>query len=308
VVSPGRDLASGLRVVADGLVFGEGPRWHDGRLWFSDMHAGTVCVLRDGTEEPSGTRPDSSSGRAGGTSEVEAVCEVPGKPSGLGWLPDGRLLVVSMTDRRVLRREADGSLVTHADLSGLVGFDCNDMVVDQRGNAYVGHFGFSFHDGSPPAPADVVLVRPDGSAEVAATDLQFPNGSVVTPDGRTLIVAESLAGRLTAFTVGGDGSLTDRRVWADLRGGSPDGICLDADGAVWYADPQSARCVRVAEGGEVQASVDTGQACFACMLGGPDRRTLFLVVATFESLEQVARDRSGKILAVDVDVAGAGWP
>jgi sugar lactone lactonase YvrE len=278
-----------MRVVARNLVFGEGPRWHGGRLWLSDMHAGTVLTVGD-------------------SGAVEPVCGVSGKPSGLGWLPDGRLLIVSMIDRRILRREPDGSLVVHADLSGLVAFDCNDMVVDGRGNAYVGHFGFSFHDQQPPAPADVVLARPDGHAEVVANDMQFPNGSVVTPDGNTLIVAESLASRLTAFTIRADGTLGERRVWADLDGASADGICLDAEGAVWYADPRAGRCVRVAEGGKVLDSIDAGESCFACMLGGPERRTLYLVVATFESIEQVRRERNGRVLAVDAAVPGAGYP
>lgn len=277
------------RVVVDGLVFGEGPRWHDGRLWLSDMHDGVVLAI-----EPDGTRSE--------------VCRVEHKPSGLGWLPDGRLLVVSMIDRRILRLEADGSLVTHADLSTLVGFDCNDMVVDEAGRAYAGHFGFSFHDQSPPAPAHVVVVQPDGTASLAADEMLFPNGSVITPDGRTLIVAESMGRRLTAFDIGADGALSGRRVWADLGDGTPDGTALDAEGAVWYADPTHARCVRVAEGGEVLDVVETGQGCYACALGGPDRRTLFLVTATFESIEQVVRDRTGTVLAVDVAVPGAGRP
>lgn len=275
-------------VLVDGLVFGEGPRWHDGRLWLSDMHDGKVITVdADGT--------------------VRVVCEVPAKPSGLGWLPDGRLLVVSMTDRRILRREPDGALVEHADLSALAAYDVNDMVVDGRGNAYAGHFGFSFHDGMAPGPAEVMLIRPDGTATVQAGDMLFPNGSVVTPDGSTLIVAESMGSRLTAFRIAEDATLHDRRVWAALDG-MPDGICLDAEGAVWYADPTNSRCVRVAEGGAVLAVVPTGQPCFACMLGGPAGTTLFLVTATFESIEQVVRDRTGTVLTATVSVPGAGWP
>ncbi len=277
-----------MELLIDGLVFGEGPRWHDGRLWLSDMHDGVVITV-DGD----GTR--------------STVCEVPAKPSGLGWLPDGTLLVVSMIDRRILRLGADGVLVEHADLSGLVAFDVNDMVVDGRGNAYAGHFGFSFHDAMAPGPAEVVLVRPDGTAEVAAKDMLFPNGSVVTPDGRTLIVAESMGSQLSAFTIAEDGTLHDRRVWAGLDS-MPDGICLDAEGAVWFADPSRSRCVRVAEGGEVLAAIDTPQPCFACMLGGDDGRRLHLVVATFESIEQVVRERNGKVYTAAVDVPAAGWP
>ncbi|MGE0729314.1 MAG: SMP-30/gluconolactonase/LRE family protein [Acidimicrobiia bacterium] len=277
-----------MDVLIDDLVFGEGPRWHDGRLWLSDMHDGKVLTV-----DADGSR--------------QTVCEVAGKPSGLGWLPDGRLLVVSMTDRRIVVLDGDGTLGLHADLSALVPYDVNDMVVDGRGNAYAGHFGFSFHDGMAPGPAEVVLIRADGGAEVAATDLLFPNGSVVTPDGSTLIVAESLGSRLTAFTIRDDGTLADRRVWAALDS-MPDGICLDAEGAVWYADPGRSRCVRVAEGGEVLATLETPQSCYACMLGGADGRTLFLVTATFESIEQVVRERNGRVLVAGVDTPGAGWP
>lgn len=276
------------QVLIDGLVFGEGPRWHDGRLWLSDMHDHKVITVD-----------------ANGASTV--VCEVPGKPSGLGWLPDGGLLVVSMTDRKILRLEPNGALVEHADLSTLAPYDVNDMVVDGRGNAYAGHFGFSFHDGMAPGPAEVLLIRPDGTTSAVATEMLFPNGSVVTPDGATLIVAESMGARLTAFDILPDATLGNRRVWAELDG-TPDGICLDAEGAVWYADPTNSRCARVAEGGEVLAVVPTERPCFACMLGGPAGDTLFLVTAVFESIEQVVRDRTGTVLTATVSVPGAGWP
>jgi sugar lactone lactonase YvrE len=276
-------------VLLDGLGFGEGPRWHEGRLWFSDMGAARVLAVDlDG--------------------EAEVVLEVAARPSGLGWLPDGRLLVVSMGDRRVLRREPDGEVVVHADLSGLASFDCNDMVVDGAGRAYVGNAGFDLSARPLQVrPAEIVLVTPDGEARVVDDQVVFPNGSVVTPDGRTLIVAESFGRRLTAFTIAEDGSLHDRRTFAPLPDASPDGICLDAEGAVWLADAGGSACLRVREGGEVVDRVDTGRGCFACMLGGPDRRTLFLMTA--EGFEGAAiRRRTAAIETVEVDVPGAGWP
>jgi sugar lactone lactonase YvrE len=272
------------------LAFGERPRWHAGRLWLSDMHAHEVLSM------------DAD----GGDLSVEAVVDA--CPSGLGWLPDGRLLVVSMEDRRLLRRESDGTLVTHADLSGIATYHCNDMVVDGAGRAYVGNFGFDLHRRATRAPAALGLVQPDGTASVAATGLEFPNGSVITPDGRALIVAESTGGRLRAFPIAADGSLGEGWVWADLTGGVPDGICLDAEGAVWYADPRANRCVRVAAGGEVLDAVGADRGCFACMLGGADRTTLFILAAATSSPAEAVAQRSGQVLAVEVGVPGAGWP
>ena len=272
-----------------GLGFAEGPRWHDGRLWFSDMGAARVVAV-------------DLDGRA------EVVLEVPTRPSGLGWLNDGRLLVVSMRDRRVLRLEPDGEVVVHADLADLASFDCNDMVVDGLGRAYVGNAGFDLS--ARPLEvraAEVVLVTPDGEARVVDDEVVFPNGSVVTPDGSTLVVAETFGQCLTAFTIAEDGSLTDRRTFALLRGTSPDGICLDAEGAVWVADANGSACLRVREGGEVVDRVDTGRGCFACMLGGADRRTLFLMTA--EGFEGAAiRRRTAAIEVVEVEVPGAGYP
>jgi sugar lactone lactonase YvrE len=239
---------------------------------------------------------------------AELVLEVPTRPSGLGWLPDGRLLVVSMRDRRVLRLEPDGEVVVHADLADLASFDCNDMVVDGLGRAYVGNAGFDLS--ARPLEvraAEVVLVTPDGEARVVDDEVVFPNGSVVTPDGSTLVVAETFGQCLTAFTIAEDGSLTDRRTFASLRGTSPDGICLDAEGAVWVADANGSACLRVREGGEVVDRVDTGRGCFACMLGGADRRTLFLMTA--EGFEGAAiRRRTAAIEVVEVEVPGAGYP
>ncbi len=254
-------MGIGTEVVFGGVDFGEGPRWHDGRLWFSDFFQHVVRAL-----DPV-------------TGEAEVKAEVPGQPSGLGWLPDGRLLVVSMTDRRVLRQEPDGTLVEHADLSGIATFHTNDMVVDAAGRAYVGNFGFDLDGGGTPTTAALALVQPDGTVSVAADDLSFPNGTVVTPDGGTLVVAETMASRLTAFSVDDDGRLDDRRTWAEVPGTFPDGICLDAAGGIWFADPASPRALHVTEGGEVDTVVDTTLPCFACALGGEDGRDLFCLTA-----------------------------
>ena len=278
--------------VVDGLRFPEGPRWHDGRLWFSDMHGLEVRSL------------DPESG------EQRIELEVPGQPSGLGWRPDGTLLVVSMTDRRLLAVR-DGHAEEVADLSALAPHHCNDMVVDDRGGAYVGNFGFDLHDpDADQRTTTLVYVAPDGEARVVADELFFPNGCVITPDGGTLIVGESFSGWLTAFSIAEDGSLHDRREWARVRGAVPDGICLDAEGAIWLASPISHQVLRVAEGGEVLDEVRTSdeRQPFACMLGGDDRRTLFVCTA-FTSEPQAARaQRAGRIEAIEVDVPGAGLP
>jgi sugar lactone lactonase YvrE len=278
-------------VLLDGLAFPEGPRWHDGRLWFSDQHTGLVTAVS----------PDG---------DVETIAEVPGGPSGLGWLPDGRLLVVSMLGRRLLGREGDGTLVEVADLSGHVSSECNDMVVDRVGRAYVGNFGFDFRAHEPFAPTLLLRVDPDGSASVAAEDLAFPNGTVITPDGATLIVGESYGRRFTAFRVGDDGTLHDRRVWAALDGATPDGCCLDAEGAIWFADPMGRRVLRVREGGEIvdEVRVSGGNNAYACMLGGEARRTLFVCTAPSSNPAKTMPARAGRIEAIDVEVPGAGLP
>lgn len=282
-----------LRTIIDGLAFGEGLRWHDERLFVSDMHGESVLAID-----------------ASGTATLSA--HVPEQPSGLGWLPDGRMLVVSMTDRRVLRREADGTLVEHADLSSLAPWHCNDMTVDGRGNAYVGNFGWDLIGRTtPPRRTNLILVRPDGTFQEVAEELNFPNGMVVTPDGATLIVGESGAGQLTAFAIRADGTLTDRRVWATLPTGSvPDGICLDAAGAVWSACPRTGAVWRLAEGGAVLDSVQlpAGELAFACMLGGVDRRTLFICAARSAMPQECRATRDARVVATEVDVAGAGWP
>ncbi len=276
----------------DGFAFLEGPRWHQGRLWFSDMHAQRVYAA-------------SEDGR------VEAIARVPDCPSGLGWLPDGRMLVVSMEDRRLLRREADGSLVTHADLSGVATFHCNDMVVDAVGRAYVGNFGYDLHTQQKPRPAKLALVQADGTVSVAASDLAFPNGAVLTPDGGTLIVGESFGGRLTAFDVNAaTGALSKRRVWAALPDAAvPDGICLDAEGAIWVASPLTRELLRVHAGGRVSQRVDAGgRMAIACMLGGADRRTLFALTSSSIEPDACRRTRSARIERMRVDVPGAGLP
>jgi sugar lactone lactonase YvrE len=235
------------------------------------------------------------------------VVEVPSASSGLGWLPDGRLLVVSMEDRRLLRLDPAG-LTEVADLSRLATFHCNDMVVDAAGRAYVGNFGFDLHGGATPVPAVIALALPNGETRVAADDLMFPNGTVITPDGRTLIVGESFAARLTAFDVLGDGSLGNRRVWAALDGAVPDGICLDAEGAIWVASPISAEVLRVREGGAVTHRVRVSTQAFACMLGGPERRHLFICTATSGDPVLSKERRDGRIEVVEVHVPGAGLP
>ena len=272
-----------------GISFGESPRWHEGRLWFSDW----------GTQEVVAVDPEGNS---------EVVVSVPSSPFCMDWLPDGRLLVVSGPEARLLRREPDGSLVDHADLGGLSGHPWNDIVVDGRGNAYVGNIGFDFPAGEF-APGSLALVTPDGEARQVADNLAFPNGVAVTPDNSTLIVAESYGGRLTAFDIGAGGGLSNRRVWADLDGGVPDGICLDAEGAVWYADVPNERCVRVREGGEVLQTVELDRGCFACMLGGPDGKTLFMVAREWRGMESAAvEEKTGQILTAPAPAAGAGRP
>jgi sugar lactone lactonase YvrE len=276
------------RLIA-GVDFGEGPRWHEGRLWYSDFWQASIYTVT-----PEGEREAAFSG-------------LPDRPSGLGWLPDGRLLVVSMTERKLLRDEG-GRLVVHADLSSLAPWHCNDMVVDVRGNAYVGNFGFDFEGGAKPLPTNLILVRPDGSHEVAAEDLRFPNGSVVTPDGATLIVGESFGQGYEAWTIGEDGSLSGRRRWADTPGMAPDGCTLDAEGGIWFSDAMGSRVVRVLEGGEITHTVSTAQPTFACALGGDDGRTLFVLTAPGSHSDQTAGKAGGAIYQMRVDAPHAGLP
>ena len=280
-----------LQPLMSNLAFGESPRWHDGRLWVADWGAQEVLAVD-----------------LEGNKEVVLRVSFPSFPMGIDWLPDGRLLVVSPSEGLLLRREPDGSLTPYADLTGLSAHLWNEVVVDGRGNAYVNNIGFEFPGGEF-APGSVALVTPDGTARKVAEGIAFPNGMVVTPDNSTLIVAESYASKLTAFEIAADGGLSRGRVWAELQGGVPDGICLDADGAVWYSDVPNRRCVRVREGGEVLRTIDLDRGCFACILGGPDRKTLFLVATEWRGVESMADGRrTGQVLAVEAPAAGAGWP
>ncbi|HJV86203.1 MAG TPA: SMP-30/gluconolactonase/LRE family protein [Noviherbaspirillum sp.] len=276
------------KLIVDGLAFAEAPRWHDGALWFSDFYTHKVNRI-------------DASGR------METIAEVPGQPSGLGWTPDGRLLVVSMNDRLLLRQEPHGMTVV-ANLEALAPSHCNDMVVDSRGRAYIGNFGFDMMIKEPVRPTVLILVTPDGAARVVADDLLFPNGCVITPDGKTLIVAETFGNRLTAFDISEDGSLSGRRVWAELGKASPDGICLDAEGAVWVASPPTAEFLRVQEGGTISERIGVSSQAIACALGGEDRRSLYMVIGRVSRAPRALAERSGRIEAVRVRVPGAGLP
>ena len=272
----------------DGLTFPEGPRWRDGRLWFSDFYTNRVLAV-----DPAG--------------KAETIVTVPQRPSGLGWRPDGTLLIVSMLDRTLLALEK-GALKRVADLSDLAGGPCNDLLVDAAGRAYVGNFGYDRHAGEAARSTVLIRVDPDGRARAVADDLMFPNGMVITPDGSTLIVAETYAHRLTAFRVSEDGALSERRLFADLPGVFPDGICLDAEGAVWVSDARGHGVTRLFEGGRVAERIAVGErSVFACMLGGEDRRTLFLCTST-GSGPAMAEKTDGRIEIARVDVPGAGLP
>ena len=293
-----------ISTVLSDLSYLECPRWHEGRIWVSDFYTHQVLSAReDGTD-------------------LRHEAEVPGQPSGLGWLPDGRLLVVSQHDSRLLRREPDGSLVTHADLSTHVTGEPNDMVVDQQGRAFVGNFGFDLFGGAPIAPTAVLRVDPDGTVTQLADDLWFPNGSVITDDG-VYIVSETFGNRLSAFDVQADGSLANRRVWAsfgelpttsDLTAAlgqlsvAPDGCGLDAEGAIWVADALHGRVLRIREGGDVLEELPVGTGVFACILGGHDGRTLFMCAAP--DFDRTARSaaREAELRAVRVEVPHAGRP
>lgn len=286
-------------LLVDGICFGEGPRWHEGRLWFSDFYAHKVCSVS----------------LAG---DLRTELEIEDRPSGLGWMPDGSLLVVSMTRRQVLRRWPDGRITLHADLNGIATFHCNDMVVDAAGRAYVGNFGFDLDHhlatrGAKAVIADhiaakLACIQPDGTVSIASDDMHFPNGTVITPDGKTLIIGETLAGSLTAFDVASDGSLSNRRQWAPTWPRIPDGIALDAEGAIWIANASGPECVRIGHGGAVLQVIDTQDPCYACMLGGDDGRTLFMLVAPSAASVVASQAPKGRILMTKVDAPHAGCP
>ena len=284
---------SSVQVLLNGLVIGESPRWHEDRLWFSNWGAQEIIAVD-----------------VEGNSEV--VTSVPTTiPFSIDWLPDGRLLVVSGPEALLLRREPDGSLVIHADLSSLAR-GWNEIVVDGRGNAYVNGSNFDFLGGGEFTPGIIALVTPDGSVRQVADGIAFPNGMTVTPDNSTLIVAESFASRLTAFDIASDGSLSNRRVWAELGQGG-DGICLDEEGAVWCSATKDGKptCVRVREGGQVLQTIELDRSCFACMLGGEDGKTLFMMVAEWrgtENMDVLLHSRTGQVLTAPAPSPHAGWP
>jgi sugar lactone lactonase YvrE len=278
---------SAPEVLMEGIVFGESPRWHDGKVWFSDWGAHQVIAL-----DPGGRH--------------EVVAAVESFPMCIDILPDGRVLVVDSARRRLLRREPDGSLVQHADLAGISGKPWNDIVADSRGRAYVNNIGFDFPGGEF-APGLVALVTPEGGVSQVADGLSFPNGMAISPDGATLIVAESYANRLSGYDIGSDGSLGSRRTWAETPGDHPDGICMDAEGAVWYADVGNRHCVRVREGGQVLATVDLDRGAFACVLSRGDQPRLFVTAQTWSGGSQPAPP-SGQIVAFPAPAPGAGRP
>jgi sugar lactone lactonase YvrE len=277
-----------VRTLLTGRGLVESPRWNGNRLYFSDWSAGeVVAVDLDG--------------------QSEVIASVDSLPLCTAWLPDGRLLIVSSPEGRLLSRASDGSLTTYADL-GQPGW--NDIVADGRGHVYVNRTGFNPMAGEPVRPGFVHLVTADREVRQVANDIAFPNGMAVTADNETLIVADSYRHNLVAFDIEPDGSLSNRRTWADLGDGTPDGICTDAHGAVWYADVPNRRCVRVAEGGTVLQTIELDRGGFACVLGGPERTTLFIVAAEWRGMTdaKMVGPQSGQVLATEVDVPGAGWP
>ncbi len=279
---------SEFTTLLDGLIFAEGPRWHGGKLWFSDMHDQKIFTLD----------------MAGNQELVHAADD---DTSGLGFAPDGTLLFVSMHDRKLMRLD-DGKASEVANLAGLATFHCNDMITDAKGRSYVGNFGFDLHGGEEPSASNLVMVDTDGTVSIAASGLMFPNGMVITPDGKTLIVGETFGACLTAFDIAEDGTLSNRREWANIAPSVPDGICLDAEGAIWVASPTTQDVIRIKEGGEVTDRLKVSTNAFACMLGGDDGKTLFVLTSEESDPVKLAGRRTGKIEIVHVDVPRAGRP
>jgi len=274
------------RLLVDELVFPEGPRWYEGKLWFSEMNAQQVKTVDL-------------------TGKVDVIVTVPGSPSGLGWLPDGTLLIVSMLKRQLLKLTSD-KLELVADLYDLASYHCNDMVVDKKGRAYIGNFGSDISSGEVPRPAELILVDENGQPRIVADNLQFPNGMVITPDEKTLIVGETWGCCLTAFDIQSDGSLSNRRIWANTGSVTPDGICLDEDHGIWVASPASSEVVRFKEGGQKTDQILTDAPAYACMMGGTDGKTLFILSSSPPDPFAGQFKHGGRIEMADTEFAGAG--
>ena len=276
------------KLLAEDFVFLEGPRWHDGSLWLSDMWDHSIIRLS-----------------ADGKKTV--IANVPNRPSGLGFLPDNTLIVASMTDRTVYK-VVDGKLKTYADLSNVVDADINDIVVDSKGRTYVGNFGYDIFAGAPEKTAELVLINTDGSHHIVADDMQFPNGMVIKKNGTQLVVAETFGHKLTSFDIDANGDLANRQLYADLGDFTPDGICLDAEDHIWVASFETGHFVRIAPNGEVADQFKVGGAAVACQLGGPDLRTLFCLVFAGELEDLASGKRLARIETVNVTSAAAGSP
>ena len=287
-------MTNTTEILIDGLTFTEAPRWHEGRLYFSDFFTHQVLAVDI-------------------KGQLEKIVKTPNQPSGLGWLPDGSLLIVSMNDQKLLRFN-NGELTEAADLSRLANHYCNDMVVDRNGNAYIGNFGFDLHGGESLKPTNLILVRPEEDPCVVAENLFFPNGTVITPDGKTIILGETFSSCLTAFDINSDATLSNRRVWADLSSIEegyvpvPDGICLDAEGAIWVASPSTNDVIRIEEGGSLLDKVEVEMGAFACMFGGELGNTLFISTAKDSQEEICLKEKSARIETIEVSIPRAGLP
>ena len=281
-------------IVVDGLTFPEGPRWYKDKLYFSDFFTHQVY-----TTDPIGN--------------FDSILKVPNQPSGLGWLPDGTLLVVSMIDQKVLAYK-NNVLTEYADCSEYANFHCNDMIVSANGNAYIGNFGFNRRKNESIKSTNLILVRPNEKPVIAANDLYFPNGTIITEDGKTLIIGETYAARLTAFDINDDGSLSNRRVWADLTNIEkdyrpvPDGICLDEENAIWMASPSTNEVIRIKEGGKIVDKIAVQTNVYACVLGGKDRKTLFVCTSGGSDMQSCIEKKEGRIESFQVDIPGIGIP